>query len=299
MWKSNALGILTQDLLNSYLDQYYAQAATWPSLVTSAFPGYYDIYKEAGVGPSYGYLDRLNGFTFSSTLQQALIHHPNVIQIATWNDYGEGTIIEPTGEFGYQYLEIVQAIRDSLDSAFQFQTEDLQLPLRIYNMRLKFSGNDGMNSVLDRVFNFIITSQRTSAVQLMDSLSIATGTKQNEINVPEVFVLQQNYPNPFNPSTVICYQLPKEENVSLTIFNTLGQRVATLVDEDKEGRNVSSKVDASTVKRGILLPVVCRRINGNEEAYLVEVLPDAPHDTSIISAPGFFSGCGERNPVQK
>jgi hypothetical protein len=234
MWKSNALGILTQDLLNSYLDQYYAQAATWASLVTSAFPGYYDIYKEAGVGPSYGYLDRLNGFTFSSTLQQALIHHPNVIQIATWNDYGEGTIIEPTEEFGYQYLEIVQAIRDSLDAAFQFQTEDLQLPLRIYNTRLKFSGNDGMNSVLDRVFNLIITSQRTSAVQLMDSLSIATGTKQNEINVPDVFVLQQNYPNPFNPSTVICYQLPKEENVSLTIFNTLGQRVATLVDEDKK-----------------------------------------------------------------
>jgi len=43
MWKSNASGILTQDLLNSYLDQYYARAAAWPYLVTGAFPGFYDL----------------------------------------------------------------------------------------------------------------------------------------------------------------------------------------------------------------------------------------------------------------
>ncbi len=234
MRKSNASGILTQDLLNSYLAQYYAQAAAWPYLVTSAFPGFYDIYKEAGVGPSYGYLDRDSGFTFTSTLDQALLHHPNVIQVATWNDYGEGTIIEPTEEFGYQYLEIVQAIRDSLDAAFQFQTEDLQLPLRVYDARLQFSGNDGVNAVLDKIFSFIITSQRAQAVQLMDSLSTATGVALKENTTPSAFVLQQNYPNPFNPSTVIRYQLPKEENVSLAVFNTLGQRVAALVDEKKK-----------------------------------------------------------------
>ena len=234
MWKSNASGILTQDLLNSYLDQYYAQASAWPYLVTGAFPGFYDIYKEAGVGPSYGYLDRDSGFTFTSTLHQALLHHPNIIQIATWNDYGEGTIIEPTVEFGYQYLGMVQAMRDSLDAAFQFEQDDLQLPLRIYNARVQFSGNSGVNLALDRVFDLIITSQRTLAIQLMDSLSTATGVGSRENNAPSMFVLQQNYPNPFNPGTVIRYQLAKEENVSLAIFNTLGQLVATLVDEKKK-----------------------------------------------------------------
>ena len=69
-------GILTQDLLNSYLDQYYAQAAAWPYLVTGAFPGFYDIYKEAGVGASYGILDRDSGFTFASTLHQAIASSP-------------------------------------------------------------------------------------------------------------------------------------------------------------------------------------------------------------------------------
>jgi len=51
---------------------------------------------------------------------------------------------------------------------------------------------------------------------------------------PEAFALLQNYPNPFNPSTTIRYKLAKKAIVSIKIFNTLGQIVAALVDEQKE-----------------------------------------------------------------
>jgi hypothetical protein len=53
-------------------------------------------------------------------------------------------------------------------------------------------------------------------------------------NVPGKYALAQNYPNPFNPQTKIEFHIAKPENVKLTVFNTLGQKVITLVDQKQE-----------------------------------------------------------------
>jgi hypothetical protein len=60
---------------------------------------------------------------------------------------------------------------------------------------------------------------------------VDVGEKPNDI-LPKEFSLSQNRPNPFNPSTVIDFALPTRSNVSINIFNVLGQKVRTLVDRE-------------------------------------------------------------------
>ena len=52
-------------------------------------------------------------------------------------------------------------------------------------------------------------------------------------SIPKSFKLCQNYPNPFNPTTVIRYQVPRAEKVTITVYNLLGREIKVLVNEAK------------------------------------------------------------------
>jgi len=65
------------------------------------------------------------------------------------------------------------------------------------------------------------------------------------------FKLNQNYPNPFNPSTIISYQLPITSDVDLSIYNLLGQKVATLVSEKQDSGIYSLEWNAYGFSSGV------------------------------------------------
>lgn len=167
MWASQN-GVLTEQAMEDYLTSFYKKAAFWKYWVASAFPGYKDIYKEAGVSAGYGFLDSRNGETFKTTLSLALKNKPNAIQLVTWNDYGEGTNIEPTDEYGYQYLGILQdTIRSSINPKFPYTTNDLALALQLYQLRKQNNGNSEVNLHLDQAFQLIIDGKLDDAKTIL------------------------------------------------------------------------------------------------------------------------------------
>jgi predicted GH43/DUF377 family glycosyl hydrolase len=77
--------------------------------------------------------------------------------------------------------------------------------------------------------------------------------KTENLSAPDNYVLKQNYPNPFNPTTTIEFDLPKTVQVSLKVFNILGEEVITLVSDRLSAGSYSYDWDASNLASGVYL----------------------------------------------
>jgi len=71
------------------------------------------------------------------------------------------------------------------------------------------------------------------------------------IEVPKAYALEQNYPNPFNPTTTVRYQLPEAGEVSLIVYNTLGQALITVVKGHQAAGVHTATIEASSLPSGI------------------------------------------------
>ena len=86
----------------------------------------------------------------------------------------------------------------------------------------------------------------SGVVTVMDPVSVS-----DENLMVNKFVLEQNYPNPFNPSTVIRYQMAEKSNVTLTVYNSIGRKISTLLNEVKSKGTFTIEFDGSNLPSGI------------------------------------------------
>jgi hypothetical protein len=75
------------------------------------------------------------------------------------------------------------------------------------------------------------------------TMTAATGTGNNTLELPKTYSLAQNYPNPFNPVTTIRYQITRRQRVTLTVYDVMGRCVALLEDRDHEAGYYSVEWD--------------------------------------------------------
>ena len=152
-----------------YLDELYSRSAKGESIIASVFPKFHDIYQQAGVHKSYGYLDDQGGKTFDQTLELAWQSNSEIIQIATWNDYGEGTMIEPTKEFAYRYLESLQR-KFSANGKFAYTSWDLRLPIMLHQLRKHHANQTEIAAQLNHVSKLLFASRTAEAKKLLIKL---------------------------------------------------------------------------------------------------------------------------------
>ena len=86
-----------------------------------------------------------------------------------------------------------------------------------------------------------------------DTSFVIEGIADKNTFQPKEYILSQNYPNPFNPTTTINYSLPKAGNVKLTVYNAIGCKVSTILNEYKPAGNYSIQFKATNLASGIYL----------------------------------------------
>jgi len=116
-------------------------------------------------------------------------------------------------------------------------------------------GSGASNSSHDYLFTDASVTSGTYAYRLkqIDNGGAFKYSQETEVRIalPSEFALSQNYPNPFNPTTVISYQLPVTNVVTLKVYDILGKEVVSLVNEVKVAGNYKVTFDASRLASGM------------------------------------------------
>ena len=161
-WVSNNTGDHIEKLTFFYENQY----STFDYAIGSAYPGFKDFYQQGGWGDGIGWEVAHNETSIlNQTLGLATASNIDALQLVTWNDFGEGTMIEPTEEFGYTLLEEVQNF-----AGVDYTKEPLEMIFQYYILRKELIDDEIAQLKLDQVFQYLNSLQIARASDLINSI---------------------------------------------------------------------------------------------------------------------------------
>lgn len=143
----------------------YSTASNYGIYIGGAMPGFHDHYKASGQGNGYTTYDDEGGALFQRQLAAAQGAGLKWLQISTWNDYGEGTIIEPTTEFGYRYLTQLQTF-----TGVSYKQSVLESIYQWYQLRKKLASNASAQKKLDQAYIYFAALQPDKALAILKAL---------------------------------------------------------------------------------------------------------------------------------
>jgi len=158
---------------------------------------------------------------------------------------------------GYEIGE-PQLINGASDMTIKYGDENGILRVLVYSLE----ENRKIPAGIEHIFAVPISGEGTIVlrdVELSDYVgNLLTARIDTKPDLPATYALHQNYPNPFNATTTIMYELPANTHVTIAVFNTLGQKVATLIDREEEAGVHSAAWDGTdqsgtTVASGVYI----------------------------------------------
>lgn len=144
----------------------YERKDNFEQYIGGAYPGFNDFYKEGGWGNSVlNDIDHENGKLLERLLAMAQDNQMEYLQLITWNDFGEGTMIEPTAEFQYTFLECIQDF-----TGVDYDKSSLEAIYSYYILKKQLAGDSKAQKQLAQVFYYLISLQDEKAIKSMQEI---------------------------------------------------------------------------------------------------------------------------------
>ncbi|UCE66068.1 MAG: T9SS type A sorting domain-containing protein [Candidatus Zixiibacteriota bacterium] len=240
------------------------------------------------VAPFWDDLDPSDGGTiyyYSNNADTFIVQYDAVPGYGGMGLYTFQAILTADGNIRYQYLSMID---DLISNTVGIENSDGAIGLEVVYNGSYVQSNLAVQIqyplfwlLADPLFGYVNPGETADITVTFDAADLDPGTytgflniESNDSNYPEIavectltvndvtgmdvlaglptsFEMEQNYPNPFNPATTFKYALPKESQVKINIYDILGRKVATLVDEKQQAGYYDITWNASDKTSGI------------------------------------------------